>query len=108
MALPRLKEVVELSTLASKVYRYLEPQEYVGRLAPSLGMVLQKDLGIADIEVSEEFLDSATFLATTYFREPLVDALRVVNVSLQNVSEAVPVLPLTHAMGLGKTHFLTL
>ncbi|ACL10887.1 Putative uncharacterized protein [Desulfurococcus amylolyticus 1221n] len=108
MALPRLKEVVELSTLASKVYRYLEPQEYIGRLAPSLGMILQKDLGIADIEVSEEFLDSATFLATTYFREPLVDALRVVNVSLQGVSGAVPVLSLTHAMGLGKTHFLTL
>jgi len=108
MALPRLKEVVGLSELASKVYRRLEPQEYVGRLAPSLGMILQKDLNIANVEVSEEFLDPITFLAATYFREPLVDALKAVNTSLQRTSEAVPVLSLTHAMGLGKTHFLTL
>jgi len=108
MTLPRLKEVVELSELASNVYRYLEPQEYVGRLAPSLGMILQKDLGIADLEVSSEFLDPVTFLTITHFREPLIDALRIVNTSLQRVSEAVPVLALTHAMGLGKTHFLTL
>jgi hypothetical protein len=108
MVLPRLKDVVELSELASKVYRYLEPQEYVGKLAPSLGMILQKDLGIADIEVSSEFLDPIAFLSITYFRKPLIDALRTVNTSLQRVSEAVPVLSLTHAMGLGKTHFLTL
>ncbi len=108
MVLPRLKDVVELSELASKVYRYLEPQEYVGKLAPSLGMILQKDLGIAYIEVSSEFLDPITFLSITYFRKPLIDALRAVNTSLQRVSEAVPVLSLTHAMGLGKTHFLTL
>ncbi len=108
MALPRLKEVVELSELASKVYRYLEPQKYVGKLAPSLGMILQKDLDIADVEVSEEFLEPITFLATTYFRESIIDALRIVNMSLQEISEAVPVLSLTHAMGLGKTHFLTL
>jgi hypothetical protein len=105
---PRLRDVVELSELASKVYRYLDPQEYVGKLAPSLGMILQKDLGIADIEVSSEFLEPVTFLSITHFRKPLIDALRIVNTSLQNVSDAVPVLSLTHAMGLGKTHFLTL
>ena len=108
MALPRLKEVVKLSELASKVYRRLEPQEYVGRLAPSLGMILQKDLNIANVEISEEFLDPITFLTTTYFRKPLVNALKSVNTSLQSTSNVVPVLSLTHAMGLGKTHFLTL
>jgi len=108
LGLPRLREAVELTELAARVYRYLEPQEYVGRLAPSLGMILQRDLGIAEIEVSSEFLDTITFLSTTHFREPIVDALRSINTSLQRVSDAVPVLPLTHAMGLGKTHLLTL
>jgi len=108
MVLPRLKDVVELSDLAQRVYRYLQPQEYVGKLAPSLGMILQKDLGIASIEVSSELLDPIKFLSITYFRKPLVEALRTVNTSLQSVSGIVPVLSLTHAMGLGKTHFLTL
>jgi len=108
MALPKLRDVVGLSDLASNVYQHLKPQEYIGKLAPSLGMIIQKDLNIADVKVSDEFLDPVTFLSTTYFREPLVDALRAVNTSLQKVSDAVPVIPLTHAMGLGKTHFLTL
>jgi len=108
MVLPRLKDVVELSGLAQRVYQYLQPQEYIGKLAPSLGMILQKDLGMASVEVGNEFLDPIVFLSITHFREPLVKALRTVNTSLQGVSGSVPVLSLTHAMGLGKTHFLTL
>ncbi|MHA1664976.1 MAG: hypothetical protein ACTSVW_04010 [Candidatus Njordarchaeales archaeon] len=105
---PRLSEVVKLNDFASKVYRFLEPQEYVGKLAPSLGMIIERDLNITNIAVGYEFLDPKTFIAMTYFREPLIDALRAVNTCLQSLSDAVPVISLTHAMGLGKTHFITL
>jgi len=108
MTLPPLKEVIELTEFADKVYRYLKPQEYIGTLAPSLGMIIEKDLGLSHIVVGEEYLDPKIFLAMTYFREPLVEALKAVNTSLQSLSDAVPVIPLTQAMGLGKTHFLTL
>jgi hypothetical protein len=103
----KLKDVVELTDLASKVYRGLHPEEYVGRLAPSLGLILQRDLRIANVEVSFEFLNPIIFLSSTYFREPIKEALKIVNTALQGVGGA-SVLSLTHAMGLGKTHFLTL
>jgi len=108
MIFPTLKETIKLNEFASRIYRYLEPQEYIGKLAPSLGMIIEKDLDISHVIVSEEFLDTAAFISLTYFREPLLEALKAVNTSLQKIAEAIPVIPLTHAMGLGKTHFLTL
>ncbi len=106
----KLSDVIELTSFASNVYRYLNPQEYVGKLAPSLGLILDSDLGISSTRVSvgREFVDVIDFLSMTYFRKPLVDALRTVNTGLQVTREAIPVISLTHAMGLGKTHFLTL
>jgi len=105
--IPRLKDVVELSELASKVYIRLNPQEYVGRLAPSLGLIIQWNLGIQEVVVSNEFLDPLIFLSTTYFSDTIKDTLRMVNTALQGVGDPV-VLRLTHAMGRGKTHFLVL
>ncbi|MCG2864876.1 MAG: hypothetical protein L7H04_03325 [Vulcanisaeta sp.] len=104
----RLKDAVRLTDLADKVYKNLEPGKYVGNLAPSLGLIVQRDLGIADVEVSEEFLNPETFLLFTYFREPVKEALRSINEALQGRGETSVVFPLTHAMGLGKTHFLTI
>jgi hypothetical protein len=103
----RLKEAVRLSELALNVYRNLRPQDYVGNLAPSLGLIIQRDLGVSNVIVSYEFLDSLTFLLLTHFREPVKEALKIVNATLQSVSGGI-VLSLTHAMGLGKTHFLTI
>jgi hypothetical protein len=103
----RLKEAVRLSELALNVYRNLRPQDYVGNLAPSLGLIIQRDLGVSNVIVSYEFLDPLTFLLFTHFREPVKEALKVVNTALQSISGGI-VLSLTHAMGLGKTHFLTI
>jgi predicted AAA+ superfamily ATPase len=100
----RLKDAVKLSDLASKVYKNLEPGKYVGNLAPSLGLVIQRDLGIASVEISNEFLDPVIFLSFTHFREPVKEALKTINTALQRGGEGI-VLSLTHAMGLGKTHF---
>jgi hypothetical protein len=106
--IPRLKDVVELSELASEVYRRLSPQEYVGMLAPSLGLIIQRDLlDIQGVRISDEFLYPLTFLSTTYFSDTIKDTLRMVNTALQRVGAPV-VLRLTHAMGRGKTHFLAL
>jgi hypothetical protein len=105
--IPSLRNVVDLSELASKVYIPLNPQEYVGRLAPSLGLIIQRDLSIQEVVVSNEFLDPLTFLSTTYFSDTIKDTLRMVNTALQRVGDPV-VLRLTHAMGRGKTHFLVL
>jgi hypothetical protein len=104
----RLKDAVRLTDLADKVYKNLEPGKYVGNLAPGLGLIVQRDLGIADVEVSEEFLNPETFLLFTYFREPVKEALRSINEALQGGGESSVVFSLTHAMGLGKTHFLTI
>ncbi|MCC6023981.1 MAG: hypothetical protein LM600_04705 [Thaumarchaeota archaeon] len=103
----KLKDTVRLSELALNVYRNLRPEEYVGKLAPSLGLTVQRDLGVSNVTVSYEFLDPLTFLLLTHFREPVKEALRVVNTALQSVGGGI-VLSLTHAMGLGKTHFLTI
>ena len=104
----RLKDAVRLTDIADKVYKNLEPVKYVGNLAPSLGLIVQRDLGIAYVEVSEEFLNPETFLLFTYFRDPVKKALRSINEALQGGGESSVVFPLTHAMGLGKTHFLTI
>jgi hypothetical protein len=104
----RLKDAVRLTDIADKVYKNLEPEKYVGKLAPSLGLIVQRDLGIANVEVSDEFLNPETFLLFTYFRDPVKEALRSINEALQGGGETSVVFPLTHAMGLGKTHFLTI
>lgn len=104
----RLKDAVRLTDIADKVYKNLEPVKYVGNLAPSLGLIVQRDLGIAYVEVSDEFLNPETFLLFTYFRDPVKKALRSINEALQERGETSVVFPLTHAMGLGKTHFLTI
>ncbi|MFP3319301.1 MAG: hypothetical protein RXO24_01965 [Acidilobus sp.] len=104
----RLNDAVRLTDLADKVYKNLEPEKYVGKLAPSLGLIVQRDLGIANVEVSDEFLNPETFLLFTYFRDPVKEALRSINEALQGGGETSVVFPLTHAMGLGKTHFLTI
>jgi hypothetical protein len=104
----RLKDAARLTDLADKIYKNLEPGKYVGNLAPSLGLIVQRDLGIADVEVSEEFLNPVTFLLFTYFREPVKEALRSINEALQGGGKSSVVFSLTHAMGLGKTHFLTI
>ena len=110
MALPPLKDVVDLTELARSLYIRVSPEDYVGKLAPSLGTLIIKDLNIAEasmrVSISTEFSDPITFLSTTYFRPALKEALQYVNHRL-NVPSA-SVIPLTHAMGLGKTHFLVL
>ncbi|MCL7389666.1 MAG: hypothetical protein LZ173_07020 [Thaumarchaeota archaeon] len=106
MALPPLKDVVELNDLAQSIYLKLTPEDYVGMLAPSLGTLIAKDLKIRDAVISTEFADPMTFLSVTYFRAALKEALRYINDRL-NIPD-VSVIPLTHAMGLGKTHFLVL
>jgi len=108
MALPSLKDAIELNDLARSIYLKLEPKEYVGMLAPSLGVLITKDLKIADAKISTEFADPKTFLLITYFRPALKEALRHVNNWLSTPYGDVSVIPLTHAMGLGKTHFLAL
>jgi hypothetical protein len=105
--IPRLKDVVELTDVAASIYTKLNPQDYVGKLAPSLGLILQRDLNVASVDVSFEFLDPLAFISITHFRDAIVEALKIVNTALQSSSGAA-VLSLTHAMGLGKTHFLAL
>jgi hypothetical protein len=106
MALPSLKDAIELNDLARSIYLRLELKEYMGMLTPSLGVLITKDLKIADAKISTEFADPKTFLLITYFRPALKEALRHVNNRLSTPD--VSVIPLTHAMGLGKTHFLAL
>jgi hypothetical protein len=106
MTLPPLKDVVELNDLAQSIYLRLSPKDYVGMLAPSLGALVAKDLKIAEASIGVEFTDPIMFLSITYFRPALKEALQYVNHRL-NIPSA-SVIPLTHAMGLGKTHFLVL
>ncbi len=106
MYIPRLKDVVEPTQLV-EAYSKLSPGEYVGRLAPSLGMIIEHELFDPRVVVSDEFLDTVTFLSITYF-DPMADALKMVNGGLKVVREAPVALSLTQEMGFGKTHFLTL
>jgi uncharacterized tellurite resistance protein B-like protein len=106
MTLPSLKDVVELNDLAQSIYLRLPPEDYVGKLAPSLGALVAKDLEIARASIGVEFTNPIMFLSITYFRPALKEALQYVNHRL-NIPSA-SVIPLTHAMGLGKTHFLVL
>jgi hypothetical protein len=107
MTLLPLKDIIDLNDLAKGIYLNLAPGDYVGRLAPSLGALIANDLKIDDeTKISTEFAEPITFLSITYFRPALKKALHTINYRLSVPSASV--LSLTHAMGLGKTHFLTL
>ncbi|MEM3390585.1 MAG: hypothetical protein QW491_14450 [Thermoproteota archaeon] len=106
MSAPKLSDVVEPSPLV-ETYSTLPPGEYVGRLAPSLGMIIEHELYDQGIQINNEFLDTDTFLFITYLK-PMADMLKTVNDGLNTLHEVPLVVSLDQEMGFGKTHFLTL
>jgi hypothetical protein len=106
MSIPKLADVVE-PTQFVEAYSKLSPGDYVGRLVPSLGMLIEHELFDPRVIVSDEFSDPITFLSITHL-DPMLDALKMVNSGLKVVREAPVALSLTQEMGFGKTHFLTL
>ncbi|MEM2277727.1 MAG: hypothetical protein QXS10_07605 [Candidatus Bathyarchaeia archaeon] len=106
MSAPKLSDVVEPSPLV-EAYSTLTPGDYVGRLAPSLGMIMEHELYNREILISNEFLDTDTFLFITYLK-PMADVLKTVNDGLNSLHEVPLAVSLDQEMGFGKTHFLTL
>jgi len=106
MGIPKLVDVAEPTQLV-EAYSKLSPGEYVGKLAPSLGLLIEHELFDPRVIVSDEFSDTITFLSITHL-DPMLDALKMVNSGLKVVREAPVALSLTQEMGFGKTHFLTL
>jgi len=106
MSIPKLVDVVKPTQLV-EAYSKLSPGEYVGRLAPSLGLLIEHELFDPRVIVSDEFSDTITFLSITHL-DPMLDAVKMVNSGLKVVREAPVALSLTQEMGFGKTHFLTL
>ncbi|MEM4436665.1 MAG: hypothetical protein QXO22_06920 [Thermosphaera sp.] len=106
LSAPKLSDVIEPSPLVED-YSTLTPGDYVGRLAPSLGMIIEHELYNREILISNEFLDTDTFLFITYLK-PMVDVLKIVNDGLNRLHEAPLAVSLDQEMGFGKTHFLTL
>jgi hypothetical protein len=102
----KLADVIE-PTQFVEVYGKLSAGDYVGKLAPSLGMLIEHELFNPQILVSDEFLDTNTFLSITYFNS-VSEPLKLVNEGLKVIREAPIALSLTQEMGFGKTHFLTL
>jgi hypothetical protein len=102
---PTLKDAVEPSDLVF-AYKDLDVGSYVGRLAPSLGLLIAHKLYEPTAAISSEFVDPELFLGMTEL-PPFLDALRNVNGALQASSGAITV-ALTHEMGFGKTHFESL
>jgi hypothetical protein len=101
-----LEEVLEPSQFV-RAYKDLAASDYVGRLAPSLGLVVTRKLYDPTVGLSSEFTDPEIFIGITHFSDAMVDALKLVNRGLQSSSGTVT-LSLTLEMGFGKTHFLTL
>ncbi len=106
MNVPKLNDVVEPSPLV-EAYSTLTPGDYVGRLAPSLGVIMKHELYNREILVNNEFLDTDAFLSITYLK-PMADVLKIVNDGLNRIHEAPLAVSLVEEMGFGKTHFLTL
>jgi hypothetical protein len=106
MSVPKLADVAE-PTQFVEAYSRLSPGEYVGKLAPSLGMLIEHELFDPHVIVSDEFSDTLTFLSITHL-DPMLNALKMINDGLKVVREAPVALSLTQEMGFGKTHFLTL
>lgn len=103
--IPTLRDVVEPSDFVS-AYKDLAPPDYIGRLAPSLGLLITYKLYKPTPAISKEFVDCDLFLGMTEL-PPFLEALKDVNRTLQATSGTIT-LPLTHEMGFGKTHFETL
>jgi len=99
---PVLSDAVEPSDFVF-AYKDLDVGSYVGRLAPSLGLIIIHKLYEPTAAISKEFVDCELFLGMTEL-SPFIDALKIVNKALQASSGAVT-LSLTHEMGFGKTHF---
>jgi len=102
----KLHETVEVTPLV-EAYSRLKPQEYVGKLAPSLGMLIEHELFNPQTIVGFEFLETEAFISITH-PDPMLDILRMINDGLRVVREAPLAVSLTQEMGFGKTHFLTL
>ena len=100
--IPVLRDAVEPSDFVS-AYKDLAPPDYIGRLAPSLGLLITYKLYRPTAAISKEFVDSELFLGITEL-PPFLEALKDVNRTLQAPSGSIT-LPLTHEMGFGKTHF---
>jgi hypothetical protein len=103
--IPVLSDTVEPSDFVF-AYKDLDVESYVGRLAPSLGLLIINKLYEPTAAISKEFVDPELFLGMTEL-SPFIDALKIVNKALQASSGAVTI-SLTHEMGFGKTHFETL
>lgn len=99
---PYLRDLVEPSDFVS-AYRKLAPTEYIGRLAPSLGLLIIHKLYRPTYAISKEFVEPELFLGMTEL-PPFIEALKDVNSTLQASSGSIT-LPLTQEMGFGKTHF---
>lgn len=104
--IPSLADAVEPSTFVFE-YRDLNIQSYIGKLAPSLGLLLTHQLFRPISAISSEFVEPQFFLGLTDFNSSITEALKIVNTTLQASSGTVT-LPLTQEMGFGKTHFETL
>ena len=102
---PVLRDAIEPSELVF-AYKDLDVRSYVGRLAPSLGLLIIHKLYEPTAAISKEFVDCELFLGMTEL-SPFIEALKIVNKTLQASSGAVTI-SLTHEMGFGKTHFETL
>ena len=102
---PNLEDLVEPSDFVH-AYKNLAPTNYIGRLAPSLGLLITHKLYKPTLAISKEFVDCELFLGMTNL-SPFLEALKNVNKTLQGASGSIT-LPLTHEMGFGKTHFETL
>jgi hypothetical protein len=102
---PVLSDAVEPSDFVF-AYKDLDVGSYVGRLAPSLGLLIIYKLYEPIAAISKEFVDCELFLGMTEL-SPFLEALKIVNKALQASSGAVTI-SLTHEMGFGKTHFETL
>lgn len=104
--IPTLKDVIEPSDFVF-AYKDLDAQNYIGRLAPSLGLVITYKLYKPITAISKEFVDCELFLGMTDLNPPFLEALRSVNKALGSPQGTIT-LPLTQEMGFGKTHFETL
>ena len=77
----KLADVIE-PTQFVEVYGKLSAGDYVGKLVPSLGMLIEHELFNPQILVSDEFLDTNTFLSITYF-DSISEPLKLVNEGLK-------------------------
>jgi hypothetical protein len=104
--IPCLADAVDPSDFVFE-YKDLDVQNYIGKLAPSFGLLLTYKLYKPITAISREFVEPEFFLSMTDFNPTITEALKIVNKILQ-ASSGTTTLPLTQEMGFGKTHFETL